>query len=411
MMTKMVRLSVIAVAALALLFTACGGRTASGDGVPVVISAPVSTEPWIARSIERGAKLAVDEINDDGGVRVDGRDRPLELVVRDHAGSPANALAHARQAVRDRAAVLLTDGTGVTSVAAVSDAAKLPVFITFEGGIDLIEPQRHPSLFRLAPADAVLARRLADYIANLHPKAAMITDDSGYGEQGRRALLESFEVDDVEVVSDQVIQRRARDVAPQVLAARRAGADRLAVWASAGGIAAVVTAARQAGWDVPIITGQTGEDPLLRQRLVAHPEWLRDVKFVSSRITAEVGPKPWEDFRKRFEDAMGVDKVGVEQDGRPVIQPPDWAMYSYDSVRLVQEALDQREALGAPLLEALNQVNIVGANGDGRAYTPEYHEGVSPADVYVAQFDGFTFEPVTDDGLAGGVIPKVDQLG
>lgn len=410
-MTKMVRFSVIAVAALALLLTACGGRTASGDGVPVVISAPVSTEPWIARSIERGAKLAVDEVNEGGGVRVDGQDRPLELVVLDHAGSPANALAHARQAVRDRAAVLLTDGTGATSVAAVSDAAKLPVFITFEGGIDLIEPELHPSLFRLAPADAVLARRLADYIANSHPKVAMITDDSGYGEQGRTALLESFEVDEVEVVSDQVIQRRARDVAPQVLAARRAGADRLAVWASAGGIAAVVTAARQAGWDVPIITGQTGEDPLLRQRLVAHPEWLRDVKFVSSRITAEVGPKPWEDFRKRFEDAMGVEQVGVEQDGRPVIQPPDWAMYSYDSVRLVQEALDQREALGAPLLQALNQVNIVGANGDGRAYTPEYHEGVSPADVYVAQFDGFTFEPVTDDGLAGGVIPKVDQLG
>ena len=33
------------------------------------LSAPVSTEPWIASSIERGARLAVDEINDDGGVR------------------------------------------------------------------------------------------------------------------------------------------------------------------------------------------------------------------------------------------------------------------------------------------------------------------------------------------------------
>ena len=48
---------------------------------------------------------------------------------------------------------------------------------------------------------------------------------------------------------------------------------------------------------MPILTGVTGEDPLIRQRLVAHPEWLRDVKFVSSRITAEVGPKPFEAFR------------------------------------------------------------------------------------------------------------------
>jgi hypothetical protein len=289
-MTKMGRIGVIAVVALALLLPGCGGRTAGGDGVPVVISAPVSTEPWIARSIERGARLAVDDINEDGGVTVDGQDRPLELIVLDHAGSPANALAHARRAVRDKAAVLLTDGTGVTSVAGVTDPAKLPVFVVFEGGQDLIEPELHPTLFRLAPADEVLARRLADYVAAAGAaRIALVTDDSSYGEQGRKALQGAFE-DVAEVVSDHVIQRRARDVAPQVLAARRAGADRLVVWAGAAGIATVVTAARQAGWDVPIIAGQTGEDPLLRQRLVSHPEWLRDVKFVSSRISAEVGP-------------------------------------------------------------------------------------------------------------------------
>ncbi len=118
-MTDMVRLSVIAIAALALLLSACGGRTAaSGDAVPVVVSVPVSSEPWIARSIERGARLAVDEINVTAACALTGSDRALELVVLDHGGSPANALAHARQAVRDRAAVLLTDGTGVTSVAA-----------------------------------------------------------------------------------------------------------------------------------------------------------------------------------------------------------------------------------------------------------------------------------------------------
>ena len=174
-----------AAAAVVILIalTGCGraGDGAGGDPVPVVISAPLSTEPWIAGSIERGARLAVDEINADGGVNLEGGKRTLELVVLDNASSPATALANAREAVQRKAAVLLTDGTGVPSVGDITDRAALPTFVLFQGGPDLIDPQRHPSVFRLAPADAIMTRRLADYIAGSGPKVALLTDDSAYG--------------------------------------------------------------------------------------------------------------------------------------------------------------------------------------------------------------------------------------
>ena len=120
--------------------------------------------------------------------------------------------------------MLLTDGTGATAIGDLTDRAHIPAFIVFEGGAQLIDPKRHPSVFRLAPADAIMTRRLADYIANQRPKVAMLTDDSGYGEQGRAALRDAFGVDEVQVVSDQVIPRRAQDLAPQILQARRSGA-------------------------------------------------------------------------------------------------------------------------------------------------------------------------------------------
>jgi ABC-type branched-subunit amino acid transport system substrate-binding protein len=398
----------IVLIAIVLALSGCGS---DGDRVPVVVSAPVSTEPWIAGSIENGARLAVDEINDNGGVLIGDGSKELELVVLDNASSPATAQANAREAVSRNAVALLTDGTGATSVAAVTNPASLPVFILFEGGADLIDPQRYPTLFRLAPADAIMTRRLADYIANAGPKVAMLTDDSGYGEQGRKSLRESFTIDEVEVVSDQVIPRRARDLAPQVLAARRAGANRLVVWASAAGVAAALEAVDRANWDVQVLSGQTGEDPLIRQRLVANPGALARLKFVSSRITAEVGPEPFNAFRKRYEDALGADKVGVEQDGRDVIQPPDWAMYPYDALKLLEDALSSSRAVGAPLLSQLNGgAQSIGVNGDSRAYNAEYHEGVSPADMYFARFDGFVFVPVEDDPLSGS-LPRVDQLG
>ncbi|WP_170179204.1 ABC transporter substrate-binding protein [Solirubrobacter pauli] len=393
---------------LAAVLSACGG---DDDAVPVVVSAPVSTEPWIARSITNGAKLAVDEINAAGGLTL-ARDerRPLKLVTLDNASSPATALANAREAVDRKAAILITDGTGARAIGDLTDRAHLPAFVVFEGGAGLIDPQRHPTVFRLAPADAIMTRRLADYIANQLPKVAMITDDSGYGTQGRAALRDAFTVDEVQVVSDQVIPRRAQDLAPQILQAKRSGADRLVVWASAADVAATLEAVAKAGWDVPVLSGQTGEDPLIRQRLVAHPEYLSRLRFVSSRITAEMGPKPFNQFRARYERAVGVDEVGVQQDGRDVIQPPDWPMYPYDAVKLAAEAAKDAGALGAPLVQALNDgTRITGANGDQRAYNRDYHEGVSPQDTYFARYEGFEFVPVVDDPLSG-TLPKVNQL-
>jgi branched-chain amino acid transport system substrate-binding protein len=352
--------------AAAALLSACGS---DANTVPVVVSAPVSSQPWIAKSIANGAKLAVDDLNAKGGVRIGQGKKKLRLIVLDNGGSPANALANARTAVSKHALAILTDGTGATSMASVTDPAHLPVFICFDGGAGLIDPQNDPTLFRMAPADATMASRLADYIANAKPKVGLITDDSDYGRQGRAAVTKALAQDQVPVVSNQTVQQRSADVTPQVLAARRAGAQRLIVWASAADVAAVVQAIHGAGWNVGVISGQTGEDPLVRQRLVSHPDWLKSLTFVSSRITAEVGPKPFEAFRAHYESVLGVDKVGVKQDGRDVLQPPDWAMYPYDSLNLVAEALDETGALGAPLMRAMGAAQIVGANGDSRGYS------------------------------------------
>ena len=94
-----------------------------------------------------------------------------------------------------------------------------------------------------------------------------------------------------------------------------------------------------------------------------------------------------------------------------MIQPPDWAMYPYDALLLVREAISQSGRIGGPLLQALNGgATITGANGDSRGYNAQYHEGVSPSDMYFARYRGFVFEPVEDDPLSG-TLPLVDQLG
>jgi ABC-type branched-subunit amino acid transport system substrate-binding protein len=173
-------------------------------------------------------------------------------------------------------------------------------------------------------------------------------------------------------------------------------------------VAATVRAVRSSGWNVPIFTSPTGEDPLVRQQLADHPAWVDGLTFVSFRITAEVGPKPYEAFRAAYEKRFGVDKVGVSEGGRPVVMPPDWAMFSYDSVKLVAAALETSKAVGAPLMSALDATVITGANGDERGFVPGVREGVSSDDMYFGRFAGFRFKPVTDD-LLSETLPSVPQ--
>ena len=126
-------------------------------------------------------------------------------------------------------------------------------------------------------------------------------------------------------------------------------------------------------------------------------------------MTAEVGPAPFEKFRKAYEGKFGADTIGVNAGGREVVQPPDWAMYSYDSLYLLAAALRlSKGRTGAPLMAAMNQASVTGANGDERSFLPRNHEGVSSDDMYMARFDGFRYKPVTDDFLSK-TLPEVPQ--
>jgi ABC-type branched-subunit amino acid transport system substrate-binding protein len=394
---------------LAASLSSCSGASA-GDALTVVVSAPVSTAPWIATFERNGAELAADELNAGGGVTFGGHEHKLVVTVRDNGGSPQQAAADARAAVASHAAALIIDGVGAGAVADIAGPAHLPVFVVFDGGASVVDPTSRPTLFRMAPADKPMSIRLADYLADRHPKVAIVADDSSYGADGLAAMRAGFQRDQTQVVSTGVVAAGSSDVAPRLLAARRAGATTLIVWAGAPVVAGAIQAARSAGWNVPIWAGPTGEDPLVRQRLASHVDWLAGVGFVSFRITSETGPKPFASYRAKYEKKFGVDKVGVQQDGKDVVAPPDWSMYPYDTVRLVAAALAKSGATGVPLLHTLEgNVVITGANGDERGFSESTREGVSPDDMYFAVFHGFTFAPVTDDLLSQN-LPAVDQL-
>jgi ABC-type branched-subunit amino acid transport system substrate-binding protein len=133
--------------------------------------------------------------------------------------------------------------------------------------------------------------------------------------------------------------------------------------------------------------------------------------FASGRMTAEVGPGPWQAFQASYEQAWGPERVGVKTSaGRPVTQPPEFAMYAYDFVNVLAAALTTAGTVDdrSKLLEALEQVTVQGANGDERGFNERSHEGVVDDDVYFARFRDMTFRPVKDDPLSS-TLPVIPQ--
>ncbi|MDQ1687413.1 MAG: branched-chain amino acid transport system substrate-binding protein [Frankiaceae bacterium] len=398
------RFALLTAAALTASLAACARTPGSGGEALIVVSAPLSSQQWVARFAERGAQLAADQLNAGGGIEYGGSRHKVVVQVLDNGASPQQAASVARTAVARRAVALITDGTGAQAVAAVTGPAQLPVFVVFEGGQGFIDPAKRPTLFRLAPANKPMATRLADYISEKQPKVALITDDSSYGRDGRSSLQAAFIRDELPLAADVPVSASADDLSTAVNKARRSGADTLVVWARAALVAEAIRAARASGWDAAIYSSPSGEDPLVRQRLAEHPDWVDGFTFVSFRVTSETGPEPFAKYRAAYVKKYGEDKLGVGD----VLVPPDWSMFSYDATKLLAAALHKAGAPGQALMRALDDTVITGANGDERGYSPSDREGVVPDDMYFGRFKDMRYAPVTDDVLSTS-LPLVPQ--
>jgi len=402
-----------AAATLALVLLAlaagCGGSGGGRGTITIVVDAPFSRSPYIGDTVANGVRLAADQLNAQG-LSAAGKAYRIRVVRLDNALSPGRAVANTRNALRRHAVAIVTDGTGVDATWKLANQQHVPICITYQGGTGLVDPKTRPNVFRIAPTDHGLAFRLAEYMVPKRLKIALLTDDSDYGQEGKASLDDAFKTVSKSVVARITLPSNASDLAPQVLQARRSGATALLVWALPPVLAKTVVAARSAGWQVPLYATPTAEDPVLRQQLADHPSWLDGLTFASGRMTAELGSGPWSTFEAAYESAFGATFVGVKSQGKRVISPPDYAMYSYDCANLIAAAFQQASGTNAKkVLAALNQVSIHGANGDERGFNEVNHEGVVDDDVYFARFEDKIFRPVKDDPLSS-TLPVINQV-
>jgi ABC-type branched-subunit amino acid transport system substrate-binding protein len=396
-----------------LLGAACtpkGGPPGDATELLIAVNAPFSKSPFIGQTILNGAQLAVDQINDAGGIEAGGKTYTFKLQRFDNALSPSTALRNTQQAIEDGAIAVLDEGTGLDASWPEAQRAGIPVCVVYQGGLGMVDPEARPNVFRITPTDNGIAFRYAEYLVPKGLKVALISDDSDYGQGGKAAFDKAFGHVPEAIAAEVSVPAASADVAPQVLDARRSGATAVLIWAHSSTVAQVIRAIRTSKWNVPIYTAPSGQDPLVREQLADHPQWVEGLTFAAGRMTAEVGPGPFLEFQTAYHQAYGRDEVGVQtSDGKDVFQPPDYAMYPYDFVNVLAAAIKAANGPDAgAVMAALEQVDTRGANGDERGFNEINHEGVVDDDVYFAVFHDMTYTPVQDDALSEtlDVIPQ-----
>ena len=150
--------------------------------------APLTPPGWVqaGRHLLAGLQLAVDEVNDAGGI--DGR--PLELVVRDTAADPGRATA----AVNELAALGVTALAGeyhsvvARAAATRADTLGLP-YLCSSAVLDALT--EHPTnwVARLSPPQSLGWQTYADFLLGAgHRRIAVVADPSLYWTSGVHIL-------------------------------------------------------------------------------------------------------------------------------------------------------------------------------------------------------------------------------
>ena len=412
-------LGAVAATMTLVVATSCTGSakvqpSADSHSLLFALNVPVTADPYVAGVITRGATLAVDQADADGGVRVGGTTYTLRLKTYDDNDDPAQAATNVQKAIHDGAIAVIEDGIGMPASAAQSNSAGVPQIAITDGNSGLLTDNAGPipSLFGLRIPNNFAADVLATYIAGKTTSVAILHDDTDNGRDGASSVQSSLQDSNITAKPDIEVAADAPTMDAEVLEIKSAHPGAIVVWGGDLFIARALAAIRAAGMNSPVYTGQQGESPAVRQ---LDPIAVTDgVKFISGRMDSESDNCSF----PRFENTLGtyhlapVDANVKTAAGQEVRQPDDIDFFSYDAVHVVVAALQKQRSVhpGPTLLLDMTQVSVTSANGDARGFDSQAHEAFAFEDAYIGVIEDNQFEPVKDEALSASLATEPELM-
>jgi len=303
----------LALAACLSITYGCGSDT-SGEVVGLGLAAPL--EQFIGSQSLRGAQLACERINADGGIR----GRRLDLAAVTDSADAERALSVADQ--------FLADPTIIAVIGHATSGATLAAATIYNRGLVAVSPtatspgitDAGPWIFRVAPSDAANSGALARFaIRELGTTAAILYANEPYGRGLRAGFERAFQAAGGALLEQYpYIEGETEDFEAYLLGIRRANPDLIFVAGLDAGAGMIIEQARALGIQAPIIGG----DGLLG---LAGRNTVYDGTYVGLLYHPDAPGQAGREFVEAYRTAYG--------------EPPDhFAALTYDAVMLVASA-------------------------------------------------------------------------
>ena len=347
---------------------------ASGEAIKIGLYGTITgTNALAGEMLEKGATLAIEEINAEGGIN----GRPLELVVYDDKSSPEGAVKAVTRLVEVDQVIAMVGSNSSPNILAGAD-------ITEEAGVIQVGAGTSPSytnagfnyIFR-GTANANLPNKafVDAMITNGASQIAIVNVATEYGTSGVASVKELLP-DTMSIVCEEQYQATDTDFTGQIAKVTASGADSVVLYGTTADSALMIKQLRAAGF-TGYIYGPEG---------LGVPDIINVAGDAANGVifgSGAVIPASIDDAANDVEKAMltaFVDKYGE----MPV---SDVVYRGYDAAKLIAEALRNAADVNDP--DAIREAFLGITAFEGIAGTYDFSDGsgdgLSTARVYIVK--------------------------